>query len=200
MRQTLVALIVSLAVAGCGSDKKSASKTDTPASTPTGASTPVATPALAGAQTVQGTGYAYKIPTAFKNGAAALKGSAIKFDSVYINAVTKVLPKENIVVIRETPPGIKPSDIGQVETTFRGQAKTLADSNGVFPTKDIQLDGETAKTYGYVMRQGGGIGRQRQEFAIHDGAVYTITWTGPAKSFKRSEQLFDQVLASWHWG
>jgi hypothetical protein len=194
MRPTLVALALAVTIAGCGSDKKDSSSTTTPAKTTTGAST-----ALPGGKTVRGTGYSFEIPATWHDGSAALKGSAIKFDVAYINSRSKTPPKENIIVIRENPPGINDNQLALVEKTFRGQAISLADKQGVGPTRSVKLGGDDADTYDYIMSEGNGLGHQRQEFAIHDGAVYTITWTAPSKSYAESNKLFDQVLASWQW-
>lgn len=197
MRRTLVVLTLIVAVAGCGSSKKTAKESagSTTASTP---ARPAAT-TFAGGRTVRGSGYSLRLPAKWQDAKAALKGSAIRFDNAYVNSVAQGIPKENIVVIRESPPGVKDNQLGIVDKTFRGQAATLADSKGVEPSRAAKLDGAAAQTYAYVMRQGGGVGRQRQEFAIHGGAVYTITWTAPRRGFARSERLFDQILASWRW-
>jgi len=147
---------------------------------------------------VRGTGYALELPNSWVDEAEEVKGSAVKADLAYADPTGK-LPHKNIVVVRETPKGITEAALGQVDKVFRGQATALATSAGVSPTQDRTLAGAKAKTYTYVLRQAGGVMRQRQVFTIHDGAVYTISWTAPARSFESTIPLLEKVLASWRW-
>lgn len=188
-RAVLLALAIALPIAGCGSSDDKAK--------PAAGTTPPKQVA-AGQQLVKGTGYSIEVPKSWRDDRRELARSAVRFDLAYVNP-KGVIPHQNIVVIRENPPGVKDSQLGQVNTIFRRQAGGLANSAGVSPSQDRLLDGAKAKTYGYIVAQGDGKARQRQVFSIHKGAVYTITWTAPTKSFASTVPLFEKILASWRW-
>src|SRR4051812_6339934 len=104
MRPLLIAPALTLLLAGCGSSDKKSDSAAKPEGTKTaGSATTTATaPKLPGGHTVKGTGYTFSVPARWRDASAALEGSAIRFDSAYVNPAGSV-PKENIVVIRETP-------------------------------------------------------------------------------------------------
>lgn len=203
MRRALLVLPIALLLSSCGSDSDksdTAKGGSTTAAATTVASVPVAPSAapLTGGKTIKGTGYTVDVPSGWRDGSAALKGSAIKFDNAYLNPKGEV-PKENIIVIRETPPGVEKVTLPALDQQFRAQASINAKPGTLSATLPATLDGNEADTYTYAMKTPGINGRQRQLFAIHDGAIYTITWTAPAKGFDESSELFDRILAGWHW-
>ena len=152
-----------------------------------------ATRTAPGGAEVDGTGYRFTAPQGWRDASAALQGSAIRVDRVYAGPARDGFTT-NVTVVRETPRGVT---LAAVEPAFRRQASALADDAGVSRTQRRTLDGAPARTWTYRLRQGGG--RQRQLFAVRDGALYTLTFSAAARSFAAQERVFTRILASWRW-
>ena len=59
------------------------------------------------------------------------------------------------------------------------------------PPRDRQLDGEGAVGRDYMTRNRT---QQRQVVSIHDGRIYTVTFTAPPGTFQAEQKEFEQIL------
>lgn len=198
MSTRLAALLAAmlLALAGCGgSDDDDGGA----AGTTTAQETTAADGEGGGASgdRVSGEGYSFAVPEGWTDETEQFSGSAVNID-LAVAAESADGFASNINVIRETPPG-DPS-LDDVVSTFREQLESVI-ARDISDAMDSELDGDEAKTYTYAIgAEEGPARRGRQVVTLHDGAVYTITFTSLDDAFAADEAAFQAALDSWTWG
>jgi hypothetical protein len=149
---------------------------------------------------VEGTGYSFVPPDGWRDASEALEGSAVRIDAAYAEPDPQDGFANNVNVIRESPGGLDPDRFDEYVEELRSQAGTLATDAGLTATEELELDGEPARTWNYESRRPEQPRiRQQQVVAIHEDALYTLTWSARRDTFEDSRAELQQLLDSWRW-
>ena len=149
---------------------------------------------------VEGTGYSFTPPDGWEDAAELFEGSAIRVDTAYAESEPRAGFASSVNVIRETPPKLDPDRFDEFAAAMTLQVEPQATDAGLSPIDELELDGAPARTWMFERRvvERPRV-RQQQVVAIHDEALYTITWTARNAAFERSRADLEAMLDSWRW-
>ena len=180
-------LLAALTAGACGGDDEGPERGGQPQSAP-----------QEGA--VEGTGYSFTPPDGWEDAAELFEGGAIRVDAAYAESEPRAGFASSVNVIREAPPKLDPDRFDEFAEAMTGQVERQAMDAGLSPIDELELDGAPARTWMFERRvvERPRV-RQQQVVAIHDDALYTITWTTRRAAFERSRADLQAVLDSWRW-
>lgn len=144
-----------------------------------------------------GTGYAVDLPDGWsdKTSEAENYESPIEFDRFLAKDRQDGFSTNANVLYERAPAG---ATLDEVEVEFKRQLQQFG-AKGVTPAEDREVGGEPGRSREYRVFLSGQALRGRQVFTIHDGLLYTITFSARRDAFGADQSGFERLLDSWRW-
>jgi hypothetical protein len=104
----------------------------------------------------------------------------------------------NVNVIREQARG--ENDVDHVaDLEVSGIRNLISQAHGFSAVRRLTVGGSSARSVDYLGSPGGHRLHLRQVFVLHQGWIYTITYTALPNTYQAHAGSMDQVLEGWTW-
>ena len=145
----------------------------------------------------QGSSYSLDLPSGWREAKdeAQKAVEAINFDSFYAKERRDGFAT-NVNVIRERVP--EGTGLESLEPTYNRQLRGSG-ATDISEPRDRELDGEPAVVRDYSIAAEGRKLAGQQLATLHDGRLYTVTFTARRDAFDADQPEFEEILDSWRW-
>jgi hypothetical protein len=188
-----------LIAAGCGSTTAFGSRSNGASSTAATAGSETVSPDAGGATVTSADGsFQTVIPPGFLDGRGSVATDVANVQYLAVGPRSHAFAA-NINVIRESARGR--TDIDPIVEMELATIKRLEPrASGFSPVSGLTIGGDRARVVDYTNRSSGGrLLRQRQAFVVHDGWIYTITYSALPSTYAANVGALNRVAAAWRW-
>jgi hypothetical protein len=183
-----LALVAGLAVS-CAANDRPRGTADQPGTTVT---------ATGGGQTVQGTGYSFRLPTGWRDVTTEAKQNITEKVDVAATGPPAAGGTPHVVVAFDPSRGLALAE--HLAATRKEQAEVLQDARHLGRPRRLGLAGAPALVHEYTYVLNGRPSHGRQVVCLRDGRVLFLTFTAGQQTFATDRTALEQMLSSWSWG
>ncbi|HKE98832.1 MAG TPA: hypothetical protein VKG45_07875 [Actinomycetes bacterium] len=154
---------------------------------------------------VEGDRYAFGLPPGWTDqpsarGLFSTRGDAQALHVLSSSPDPRELSRNGYVTVVRAAGGAAPIDLGRSVSEFvRGARSTGVDARLRGTPRRVDLAGEEAVAFEFVISSRGLRLRGRGVNAVHDGALYSVALTVAERAYPRAVPKLRHVTSTWRW-